>query len=80
MNIAFRCLKMRYIREKVCGFYLVKAAGLCIRFYLFLFFPLSSVLLSAAPQVSRNYAYRHFTPRDGLAQRQGECAFPDADG
>ena len=80
MNIAFRCLKMRYIREKVCGFYLVKAAGLCIRFYLFLFFPLSSVLLSAAPQVSRNYAYRHFTTRDGLAQMQVVCAFQDADG
>ena len=37
-------------------------------------------LLSAAPRVTHNYAYRHFTTRDGLPQMQVMCAFQDADG
>lgn len=36
--------------------------------------------LSAAPYLSRNYAYRYFSTRDGLAQMQLMCAFQDSDG
>ena len=39
-----------------------------------------SLTLSAAPYLSRNYAYRYFSMRDGLAQMQLMCAFQDSDG
>ena len=80
MNVVFRCLIMKHLSEKVCGFLSVRGFGIYIRFGFFLFFLLTSVQLTAAPQVSRNYAYRHFTTRDGLAQMQVVCAFQDADG
>ncbi len=36
--------------------------------------------IHAAPKLSRNYAYRYFTMRDGLVQMQVLCAFQDKDG
>jgi len=39
-----------------------------------------SLALTAAPHLSRNYTYRHFTTRDGLAQMQVMCTFQDSDG
>jgi len=36
--------------------------------------------LQAEPHVTRNYAYRYFSTRDGLAQMQLMCAFQDMDG
>ncbi|MDP3441435.1 MAG: two-component regulator propeller domain-containing protein [Ignavibacteria bacterium] len=39
-----------------------------------------SLSLNAAPQLTRNYAYRYFTSRDGLVQMQVQCAFQDRDG
>lgn len=36
--------------------------------------------IHAAPYLSRNYAYRYFSTRDGLAQMQLMCAFQDSDG
>jgi ligand-binding sensor domain-containing protein len=43
---------------------------------LFLF----GTVLSAAPHITRNYANRYFSTRDGLAQMQVMCAFQDKDG
>ena len=34
----------------------------------------------AAPHITRNYTYRYYTTRDGLAQMQVLCAFQDRDG
>ena len=45
-----------------------------------LLFSLLIGMLSAAPRVSHNYAYRHFTTRDGLPQMQLASAFQDSDG
>ena len=39
-----------------------------------------SLTLSATPYLSRHYAYRYFSTRDGLAQMQVMCAFQDSDG
>ena len=36
--------------------------------------------VNAAPHLTRNYAYRYFTTRDGLAQMQVLSAFQDRDG
>lgn len=36
--------------------------------------------INAAPELSRHYAYRYFSTRDGLAQMQVMCAFQDSDG
>ena len=36
--------------------------------------------IHATPYLSRNYAYRYFGTRDGLAQMQLMCAFQDSDG
>lgn len=36
--------------------------------------------VNAAPHLTRNYAYRYFTTRDGLAQMQVLSAFQDKDG
>jgi hypothetical protein len=36
--------------------------------------------LNANPHLRRNYAYRYFSTRDGLAQMQVMCAFQDRDG
>ena len=36
--------------------------------------------IHATPYLSRNYAYRYFSTRDGLAQMQLMCAFQDSDG
>lgn len=36
--------------------------------------------LQAEPYVTRSYAYRYFSTRDGLAQMQVMCAFQDSDG
>ncbi len=47
----------------------------------FLLFSLSlTCALSALPELSRHYAYRYFSTRDGLAQMQLICAFQDRDG
>ena len=43
-------------------------------------FLLLSLTLTAVPKLSRNYAYRYFTSRDGLVQMQVLCAFQDRDG
>jgi ligand-binding sensor domain-containing protein len=51
-------------------------SGVRVLFILFLF----SLTLTAAPHLSRNYAYRYFSTRDGLAQMQVLCAFQDRDG
>ena len=36
--------------------------------------------LQAVPKVTRNYAYRYYTKRDGLVDMQVLCAFQDKDG
>ncbi|MGC3978670.1 MAG: hypothetical protein QM751_10850 [Paludibacteraceae bacterium] len=36
--------------------------------------------VNASPRLTRNYAFRHFTTRDGLVQMQLMCAFQDRDG
>lgn len=41
---------------------------------------LISFNIQAAPQVKRNFAFKHYTIRDGLAQMQVMCSFQDSDG
>ena len=50
------------------------------RFLSILFICMSAVLIKASPHLTRNYAYRYFTTRDGLAQMQVLSAFQDRDG
>jgi len=45
-----------------------------------LLFTLCITQLYAEPHLTRNYAYRYFTTRDGLAQMQVLCAYQDRDG
>ena len=46
-------------------------------FYIFILF---AGFITAAPKLTRNYAHRYFTTRDGLVQMQVMCAFQDKDG
>ena len=49
-------------------------------FLLILFFTCNLLSTTAEPHLTRNYAYRYYTTRDGLAQMQVLCAFQDRDG
>ncbi|MFZ4726839.1 MAG: two-component regulator propeller domain-containing protein, partial [Paludibacter sp.] len=46
-------------------------------FYIFILF---AGIVTAAPHLTRNYAYRYYSTRDGLAQMQVLSAFQDRDG
>jgi len=50
------------------------------RFLLILSLIFCSLLLQAAPHVTRNYVSRYYTTRDGLVQMQVGCIFQDRDG
>ena len=50
------------------------------RFLSILLICINAVLVQTAPHLTRNYAYRYFTTRDGLAQMQVLSAFQDRDG
>jgi len=55
-------------------------ANMKIRFFVLNILIFCGVAIFAVPHISRNYAYRYFTTRDGLAQMQIMCISQDNDG